>query len=112
MSVEEIQNKLPFIKEARYTYLNFLDERAKIINNLKGKPGIYCWINRCNLKYYIGSSYNLSTRINYYLYPSTLIREKRPVVSALMKYGIIHFMFVILDIIDAQTVITKKNNSI
>lgn len=89
--------------------LNFLDpwaERVKITVNLKNKAAaapVYCWINKENGKKYIGSGVNLYSRISDYFYASYLLRVKKfAIVRALVKYGMVNFSLIVLEIINPE----------
>jgi len=70
-----------------YSYAD-LDKGAAIKPN-KGKSGIYRWINKVNIKTYIGSSLDLGRRFMEYYSYSRISNEKRkfPIHNALLKYG-------------------------
>ena len=74
-----------------------LEERAKITKDLKGKSGIYCWINKLNNNCYVGSSYLLPKRLNQYYIPSIQNRTDMLINRVMLKYGIINFVLVILE---------------
>lgn len=48
-------------------YNNFKNDRSKIIKENKNKKGIYLLVNLINGNFYIGSSINLSNRMQNYL---------------------------------------------
>jgi len=58
-------------------FYNALLNRNDIIKNYKNVSGIYLLHNSVNGKQYIGSGYNLSTRLSTYYYPSRLIDKRR-----------------------------------
>ena len=41
-------------------------EKESILSDNKGKSGIYCWVNKINGKFYIGSASNLGIRLRRY----------------------------------------------
>lgn len=41
-------------------------EKESIFSDNKDKSGIYCWVNKINGKFYIGSASNLGTRLRRY----------------------------------------------
>lgn len=57
-----VLNTVPVI-----TYLDVISDRDKILNENRGKWGIYGWTNVHNKKSYVGSSTNLTRRFLYYL---------------------------------------------
>jgi len=79
-----------------------LSEVAKtiIINILRGKAGVYQWVNNTNGKTYVGSSSNLYRRFLEYMSPSFIIREllrgNSLIYRALLKYGPASFTFKVL----------------
>nr|YP_010833284.1 GIY-YIG endonuclease [Agaricus bitorquis]WFG54031.1 GIY-YIG endonuclease [Agaricus bitorquis] len=75
---------------------------------IKNKSGIYCWINKLNLKFYIGSGNKLNIRINSYFNPSTLIKNNRAINSGILKYGLINFMLVILEFTEPVELIERE----
>ena len=57
-----VLNTVPVI-----TYLDVISDRDKILNENRGKSGIYRWTNVHSKKSYVGSSTNLTRRFLYYL---------------------------------------------
>jgi group I intron endonuclease len=53
-------------------YFNPLVDRSAILNENRGKGGVYIWTNKLNLKRYVGSSLNLGNRLAWYYVPSVL----------------------------------------
>jgi hypothetical protein len=70
---------------------------------LRGKAGVYQWINNTNGKTYVGSSVDLYRRFFEYLNPKHLIREllrgESLIYRAMLKYGYTSFSFKILEIV-------------
>ena len=50
-------------------YKNANKDKVKILNDNRGKAGIYQWVNKINGKTYIGSSVDLYNRLRCYLNP-------------------------------------------
>ena len=46
------------------SYDNALLDKNTILQDNKGKPGIYRWINKLNNNTYVGSGINLSKRLS------------------------------------------------
>lgn len=86
-----------WLKKALIIYQNPLEERAKMTKDLKGKSGIYCWINKINNNCYVGSSKLLPKRLNQYYIPSVQTRTYMLINRAILKYGIKNFVLVILE---------------
>ena len=85
-------------------FYNALLNRNDIIKNYKNVSGIYLLHNSVNGKQYIGSGYNLSTRLSTYYYPSRLI-DKRHISNSILKYGHDYFSVVILEIFNKDSII-------
>jgi hypothetical protein len=66
------ENLPAFAANASRVFFNVLSERKEISKYLKGKSGVYCWVNLINGKYYIGSGVELSVRVSDYLPTVTL----------------------------------------
>ena len=85
-------------------FYNALLNRNDIIKNYKNVSGIYLLHNSVNGKQYIGSGYNLSTRLSTYYYPSRLL-DKRYISNSILKYGHDYFSVVILEIFNKDSII-------
>lgn len=80
------------------TYDDPLNTRALIHEDNKGKVGVYCWFNKVNGKFYIGSGDPLYVRLSDYYqdwYYST--RASLYIARALSKYSMANFSLVILE---------------
>jgi hypothetical protein len=53
-------------------YNNPVEDEPRIREELKGKSGIYAWVNKVNGKAYVGSGKDLRIRITQYFAPSYL----------------------------------------
>lgn len=96
---ENVNFYLPsFAADSPKAYLNVLLQRSEMVKDLKGKSGIYCWINKVNGKYYIGSGAFLNNRINDY-FQESYYRDKANliIVKAILKYGLGSFALIILE---------------
>jgi group I intron endonuclease len=83
-------------------YENAKIDRKQILEENKGKSGIYLWYNRINEKYYIGQSLNLGGvkmgRFSRYYRQSYLKEKGQSIIrAALLKYGHENFSVIILD---------------
>ena len=92
-----------------YTFENLDSEniRTKILNDTKGLSGIYMIVNKITKDYYIGSA---STNRFYSRFINHLIyhRGSKIVKSAVKKYELKNFAFIILDLY--PNIVTKENN--
>ena len=108
LTMVEISEKLPFIKNAKLIIINPLEDRSKITSYLTNKSGIYCWVNKLNLKFYIGSGNKLNIRVNSYFNPSTPIKNTRAINSGILKYDLMNFMLVILEFTEPAELIVRE----
>jgi hypothetical protein len=93
-------------KHAIKIYTDPLNQRNLIRNDNDGKIGIYCWVNKINSKFYIGSGDSLYLRISdYYQNWYILYRSNVYIVKALSKYGMKNFSLVILEYSDSKNLI-------
>jgi group I intron endonuclease len=81
--------------------------REQILNETKGLSGIYMILNKITKDYYIGSA---ATNRFYARFSNHLIyfRGSKIVKSAVKKYGLKNFAFIILDLY--PNIVTKENN--
>ncbi len=70
-------------------------EKREIIKEIKGKAGVYRWINNNNGKCYVGSSVDLSKRLYRYFSLAHILVESKysAICKALVKYGYGSFRF-------------------
>lgn len=71
--------------------------KQDILADNKGLSGIYQWVNRLNKKTYVGSGKNLYKRLAIYYNKNSLIKQKRLIHNALLKYGYENFTLKILE---------------
>src|SRR5690606_18713159 len=96
-----LQNKSIYsLDKKRYpsslVYLNADTDRLDIITDNKGKAGIYLWTHKDSGKVYVGSSIDISKRLNSYYSLSYLIRiNKSYICNALLKDSYSAFSFTI-----------------
>ena len=85
-------------------------EKEKIIRENRNKSGIYRWTNKLNGKSYVGSSINLSKRLNQYFSKKVLLNRKFVSVihKALLKYKHESFKLEILEYCDKKDVIVRE----
>jgi hypothetical protein len=86
-------------------------DKLEILFNIKGKSGVYMWINKINGKKYVGSSVNLRRRITEYYNINNLLRRKGEnmlIHRALLKYSYSNFRFEILEFCERDHVISQE----
>lgn len=96
--LEKLGDKIPF-----KIYENFYNDRKKIYKEFKDdkKGYIYAIVNKLNGKFYIGSTRSIVVRLYNYFNLSLLeAQKKRPISSAILKYGLVNFSFIILEVVD------------
>lgn len=99
------ENKKVVINGTTYNvaaiYENPIEDRERINKEIKGKSGVYAWVNKINGKAYVGSSINLDDRVSDYFKPSYLNKYSKIVIArAIIKYGLLNFSLVILEFTD------------
>jgi len=67
--------------------------KPDIIKEIKGKSGIYRWVNKVNEKSYVGSSVNLTPRLyKYFSLAHIMVQAKHSIIcKALVKHGYSNF---------------------
>lgn len=97
----EVENSnwrnLPLLQKAVRVYDTPVTDWKQITKDLKDKSGIYCWINKINKKFYIGSASLLPKRLSYYFQPAYINKIDMIITKSLLKYGLINFALVILE---------------
>jgi len=90
-----------------YEDLNEVSVRQKVLEDTRSLSGIYLILNKTTLSYYIGSA---STGKFYARFSNHLFYfiGSKVVKSAVRKYGISHFAFMVLELF--PEVVTKENN--
>jgi len=89
------------------TYDDPLNTRALIREESKDKVGVYCWFNKVNGKFYIGSGDPLYIRLSDYYqdwYYST--RASLYIARALSKYSMANFSLVVLEYTTSDNLLT------
>jgi len=91
-------------------YSNADTSKTQIIAEIKGKSGVYRWINNDNGKSYIGSSVNLSARLyRYYSLAHITVKSKHSLIcKSLVKYGYSRFSFEILEYCKYDEVLVRE----
>lgn len=111
MTSSKLDFKLPaFAATAPKVYLNPLSDRVEMFKDLKGKSGVYCWINKINGKFYIGSAVDLNNRINdYFQKYYQIAKSSLPIIRAIWKYGFKNFALVILEFKDKDALLSRED---
>lgn len=90
-------------------YENVFDMKKDILNENKGKSGIYMLTNKIAKKIYIGQSKDLSNRFKNYLNLSYLKSTASLTISrALVKYGYSKFSLTILEYCEISELLTRE----
>jgi len=105
------KNDLPFIEKSDKKFFSEpLKQRTEITHYTLNKSGIYCWVNKINGKFYIGSGIKLNNRINDYFQKAYLLsKENLIIVRAFKQYGLENFELIILEIFPAAEHLDEKN---
>jgi GH15 family glucan-1,4-alpha-glucosidase len=93
------------------TYNNVDTNKCTILEENKGKSGVYRLINNFNNKSYIGSSTYLSNEFNNYYYLNSLtLQVKGSIIisRALLKYGYKNFSLDILEYCESNMLIKRE----
>jgi GIY-YIG catalytic domain/NUMOD1 domain len=86
-------------------------DKLDILNYVKGKTGIYMWINKLNRKKYVGSSVDLRRRLLEYYNVNRLLNESSmPINVVLLKYGYHNFSLTILEICDVDNLMSREKH--
>ncbi|CCO27482.1 GIY-YIG endonuclease (mitochondrion) [Rhizoctonia solani AG-1 IB] len=102
-----------FALNALKVFQNVLSDRSEISNYLRGKSGVYCWVNLITGKYYIGSAVDLSNRVNDYYQESYYeSRSNTIIVRSILKYGLSNFALVILEFTDKDNLLSREDHFI
>lgn len=102
---KNIQNALYRLNpyKALKIYENFYKDRKDLYQEFKGdkKGYIYMIVNKLNGKCYVGSTRTIKTRLyNYFNLALAAIQKGRPISSAILKYGLVNFAFIVLEEVD------------
>jgi group I intron endonuclease len=98
-------NDLNYIK----IYENAFDMRKNILNENKGKSGIYMITNKLTNEKYIGQSIDLSNRFKHYFNLSYIkSKDSFRISRALIKYGYLNFSVTILEYCDKSELLVKE----
>jgi hypothetical protein len=82
-------------------YSNALIAKSQILKDNKGKTGIYQWTHLESGKFYVGSAFDLSKRLNNYYKRSNLTRNSNSIINnAILNHGYSSFSVTIMEYID------------
>lgn len=92
------------------SFSNADTQKLKIMKEIKGKAGIYRWVNNLNGKCYVGSSVDLSKRLyKYYSLAHIIVQSKHSIIcKSLVKYSYGCFSFEILEYCDKEEVLIRE----
>lgn len=82
---------------------NFYKDRKELYKEFKGdkKGYIYMIVNKLNGKCYVGSTRSIKVRLyNYFNIALVAMQKGRPISSAILKYGLVNFAFIIIEEVD------------
>lgn len=86
-------------------YDNFYNDRKKIYKEFKGnkKGYIYAIVNKLNGKCYVGSTRSIVVRLyNYFNLKLLEVQKRRPISSAILKYGLVNFAFILIEEVNLE----------
>lgn len=90
-------------------YENIFNMKKDILNENKGKSGIYMFTNKITKKIYIGQSRDLSNRFKIYFNPSYLKSKANLIICrTIIKYGYSNFSLTILEYCDKFELLTRE----
>lgn len=102
-------NSLLILKNIEKIYKDPINQRDEIFKDLNSKSGIYCWLNKINNKYYIGSSINLNNRINDYFQDGyKKDNASSIIVRAIVQYGLENFYLIILELTEKDNLLIRE----
>lgn len=96
--------------KAKAIYANADIQKELAIKQNRFRSGVYRWTNKISGKSYVGSSVNLSKRLNNYYNYKTLADPKNNMLiyKALLKYGYSKFMLEILEYCEKSCLIERE----
>lgn len=104
---KNILNALDKLKpnKALKIYTNFYNDRKELYKEFKGdrKGYIYMIVNKLNGKCYVGSTRSVKVRLfNYFNLALLEAQKRRPISSAILKYGLVNFAFIIIEEVNLE----------
>src|SRR5690606_2481886 len=85
-------------------------QKSEILEENRGKTGIYMWINKINGKRYVGSAKDLKRRLQDYYNYGHLSVYKTHITKALLKYGYSAFSLHILEMCEVKDLISREQH--
>jgi len=89
-------------------YDNADEKKLDILADNRKKIGVYRWINKTNLKTYVGSSTNIGVRMYTYYSLLSLAKSNRLIDRALLKYGFSNFTLEILEYCNEENILERE----
>ena len=90
-------------------YVDMESNKKNILEENKGKPGIYMITNKKTKDFYIGQSKNLYNRFLNYFNPAYLKRSFNSIIGrAIIKYGYSNFSLTILEYCDKENLTARE----
>ena len=89
-------------------YENVEIQKDQILQENKGKCGVYRLTNIVNKKTYVGSARNLRTRFYVYHSASRLASSNMIIYKAILKYGYSNFILEILEYCEPDNVVARE----
>lgn len=102
-NISKVIDRLGGERKPLKIYENFYNDRKKIYKEFRGdrKGYIYVIINKLNGKCYVGSTKSIVVRLyNYFNLFSLEAQKGRPISSAILKYGLVNFAFILIEEVD------------
>jgi group I intron endonuclease len=97
------------IHHAKQVYLSPLSEKPHISLENRISSGVYALICRVTNKVYVGSSVHLGLRLLDYTQPAYLAQQtRRPILKAIVKYGLINFIFIVLETCNSTDTLQRE----
>lgn len=97
---------LPVVPAMIYTNADL--HKESILNDNRGKAGVYRWTNKENGKTYIGSAVNFSGRFLLYYSLAHISKSSMTICKALLKYGYSNFQLEILEYCEANKAVERE----
>lgn len=101
-SNKNIQSVLDKVKPVNplKIFENFYTDRRTLYKEFKGNTNsyIYVIVNKLNGKIYVGSTRSMKNRVStYFNLAHHADQKRRPISSAMLKYGLLNFAFIVLE---------------
>lgn len=90
-------------------FSDLVNQQKEISEFLKGQSGIYCFLNKTNGNFYIGSSVNLRRRIVWEYYANKNSGSSMVIVKAIKKYGLKNFELLFLEFCDKNELLSRED---